>query len=76
MAKKRGFKKENCDMHGHCSCKVFFIVFATIAFLLLLLTIWPAFGLALLQVHWLWYLGLTVLLMILILSKNCWCGKK
>jgi hypothetical protein len=74
MAKKRG--KESCDMQGHCHCKVFFIAFATIALLLFLLTVWPGLALALLTIHWAWYLGLTVLLAILVFSKNCWCGKK
>jgi hypothetical protein len=76
MAKKRGFKKENCEFHGHCHCKVFFMTFAAIAFLLFLLTVWPGLSLALLTIHWAWYLGLTVLLVILALSENCWCSKK
>lgn len=75
MAKKRG-KKENHVMRKRCDSRTFFIILETMAVTLFLLTFWQGFARALLFVHYAWYLGLTVLLAILLLTKNSLCGKK
>ncbi len=80
MAKRRVAKKvaeeENCDMNGHCYCKIFSLKIAVIAFTLFLITVWPWLNGVLLSLHWGWYLGIMIVFGAGACMKNCWCCKK
>jgi hypothetical protein len=75
MAKKRSgkgtSKEECCTMYGHHGCKVFLVKLASMAFILFLMTVWDDLGDTLMSVHWGWYLGIVLLLMIFAMVKYC-----
>ena len=78
MAKRRSSKKvvEEVDMHAHCSCSCHHVSMklAIIAFVLFLMTAWGSLRVALLNVHWGWYLGIMIL--VLIFPLLCPCRRK
>ena len=74
MAKKRAkkvTKKERYNVYQEHRGEFCLIKLTAIAFILFLMTVWPALGVSLLSVHWGIYLGLTVLLMIVPMAKYC-----
>jgi hypothetical protein len=72
MAKKRSDKK--AEEGGHCHCRHISMKLAIIAFMLFLMTVWPALGSALLSVHWGIYLAIMIL--VLIFPMFCPCRRK
>ncbi|MFH1503264.1 MAG: hypothetical protein ABIE36_01250 [Candidatus Diapherotrites archaeon] len=80
MAKKRSAKKnveeEGKYMDKSCCHSFISMKLAVVALLLFLLTAWPGLNAILLSVHWGWYLGITVLLIILGCIRHSWCYTK
>ena len=64
---------KSCSING-CCCNLAMVKLASMAFILFLVTVWPAVGNGLLRVHWGWYLGATIIFAVLAMSKSC-CKK-
>ena len=65
------------DSHGYCGgCRHGCIKFTSIAFILFLITVWPALMDLVQSIHWGWFLSATILLS-LSHWKYCksWCKK-
>lgn len=79
MAKKKRVSKVTkditCDSSGYCGHRVVGIKLAAIAFILFLITVWPALMNLVHRIHWGWFLGAAILFGIGAANKNC-CGKK
>ena len=80
MAKrKRGMKKEmmNSEMHMHHHHSYWsyaWVKLSAMAFILFLITVWPAAMTLVHSIHWGWFLGATIIFGA-IAMKNC-CGHK
>ena len=76
MVKKKDSCKCSCGMkmRSYCNCDIGFIKLASIAFILFLITVWPAAMDFVQRVHWGWFLGAMILFCIKPLmqyKKNC-----
>lgn len=87
MAKRKSVKKSmpkksmNMDSNMSCNYGGYFgkgygcVKLASMAFILFLVTVWPAVGNWLTGVHWGWYLGIFVLFSAIAMAKMCKCTK-
>lgn len=72
-------RKDSCNNEKcRCECNIGLVKFSSMAFILFLITVWPAAGESLMKVHWGWYLGLTIIFGIGAAKSmhHCWCKKK
>lgn len=80
MAKKKTKKKvvesKFCGVSDGCSCNIFCIKMAVIAFTLFILTVWPVVRIRLLNIHWGWYLGIMIVFGAIAMKRSCFCYKK
>ncbi|MCX6750590.1 MAG: hypothetical protein NTZ83_03980 [Candidatus Pacearchaeota archaeon] len=76
MAKRRTIKKVADKESSGCHCKWGMLKIASMAFILLLATIFPAFGRWLIGVPWWVYLIIFVVFCGIGMSRGCWCCKK
>jgi hypothetical protein len=82
MAKRKVAKKadkgDSCEMNGHCHCGGCAMKISAMAFILFLVTVWPAVGNWLIGVPWWVYL----IIMVVFggagcgMKGHCWCCKK
>jgi hypothetical protein len=74
VPKKESYKKEECE----CGSNIGLIKFSSMAFILFLITVWPAAGESLMKVHWGWYLGLTIILSVGAVKAHHhnWCKRQ
>jgi len=74
MAKKRSvrslIKKESSVECKH-SWNIFLMKIGSMAFILFLIKVWPWLNDVLLGIHWGIYLGIVILIMVALVSKNC-----
>ena len=85
MAKKRGMKKSSMmkkDMMMNkscgtcmCNCKIVWTKLTAMAFILFLITVWPALMTLVHKIHWGWFLGATVIFGAFAWKHNCCCKK-
>lgn len=79
MAKKKKvskvLEKNVCDSNGYCAHRVVGIKFAAMAFILFLITVWPALMDLVHRIHWGWFLGAMVLFGVGAANRNC-CSNK
>lgn len=82
MAKRKVAKKadvkDSCEMNGNCSCRSGMIRIGAMAFILFLVTVWPAVGNWLVGVPWWVYLIIWVVFCgsAMGMKNKCWCCKK
>ena len=65
-------KMKVCDTSD--KCKIACMKFASMAFILFLITVWPAAMDLVHKIHWGWFLGAMILFAMGAMSKNC-CKK-
>jgi hypothetical protein len=79
MAKRKKERKvadkESCEYSG-CHCKWGMLKLASMAFILFLVTVWPAVGRWLIGVPWWVYLIIFVVFGGAGMCRGCWCCKK
>lgn len=75
---KETVKKSSGKVNKDCTCKYFFIKLSAMAFILFLVTVWPAVGNWLVGVPWWVYLIILVISCGLAagVKDKCWCYKK
>ena len=79
MAKRKKVgevKEERYEKNDNCTCRWFSMKVAAMAFILFLVTVWPAVGNWLVGVPWWVYLIIFVVFGGAGMGKNCWCKKK
>ena len=78
MVKKKMAKKvleeNNCNSNMCSGHQVVSIKLASMAFILFLITVWPALMNLVQRIHWGWFLGATVLFGLGFFGKNCCKG--
>ena len=77
MKKIRNSKKNVCSCDGHCWYHIISTKLMAMAFILFLITVWPAAMSLVHTIHWGWFLGAFLVLgaLAFMKMKNC-CGKK
>jgi len=70
MKKFKKFSKDDKKMH---MCCVGMIKLSIIAFVLFLITVWPALLTLVLKVHWGWYLAAAIIFAIIFCKKKHGC---
>ena len=74
-AMEKGKEKEPCTIDEKCRCDIALIKLASMAFILFLVTVWPAVGNWLVGVPWWVYLIITVVLGAIAMKRVYWCNK-
>ena len=84
MAKKKGVKKSMAkksvmmDSSMSCNCDRYWgrgygmVKLASMAFILFLITVWPAAMNLVHRIHWGWFLGATILFGAIAMKRLCW----
>jgi len=67
------FKKLDKDTKKMHMCNIGLMKLFVIAFVLFLITVWPALLTLVLKVHWGWYLAAAIVFAIIFYKKKCSC---
>ena len=70
---KKPMKKDACVVDGKCRCDMALVKLSSMAFILFLVTVWPAVGNWLVGVPWWVYLIITVVLGAIAMKRFCCC---